>query len=170
MLLLILAWFSRHHIVCPEFQFPFSAFGREKDRFSFILPKVNAQLVIYILERFLLCSSFIRSRSLCWNNRHVSSREIDHRLQLVAFRLYATEIIEVQRLILLKLKGREFAMQIYMEFPTGLVWLIPINNLNDGIFRNKILWYIVSTAFWMSIKITPVRRPQLKPSDILLVK
>ena len=30
-----------------SFNFPFSVFGGEKKRFSFILPKLNAQLVIY---------------------------------------------------------------------------------------------------------------------------
>ena len=74
-----------------------------------------------ILEKFLLCSSLIRSRSVETTNMCHLRREIDHDLQLVAFRLYAAEITEVQQWILVKLKGREFAMHIYMEFPTGLV-------------------------------------------------
>ena len=41
---------------------------------------------------------------------------------------------------------------------------------NDGIFRSNILWSIVSNAFWRSIKITPVRRRESKPLEILSVK
>ena len=43
-------------------------------------------------------------------------------------------------------------------------------NPNDGIFRSNILWSIVSNAFWRSIKITSVRRPESKSLDILSVK
>ena len=43
-------------------------------------------------------------------------------------------------------------------------------NPNDGIFRSNILWSIISNAFWRSINITPVRRPESKPLDILPVK
>ena len=42
-------------------------------------------------------------------------------------------------------------------------------NPNDDIFRSNILWSIVSNAFWRSIKIIPVRRPESKPLDILSV-
>ena len=43
-------------------------------------------------------------------------------------------------------------------------------NPNNGIFRSNILWFIVTNAFWRSIKIIPVRRPESKPLDILPVK
>ena len=52
-------------------------FGWEKDRFSFIVPKVNAQLVIdkpvTYVTKILVSSLFIWSRSLCWYSKHVSS-------------------------------------------------------------------------------------------------
>ena len=40
-------------------------------------------------------------------------------------------------------------------------------DLNDGIFRSNVLWSMVSNAFRKSIEITPLRRPESKPSDIL---
>ena len=42
----------------------FSVFGREKDRFSFILPKVNNQFVIYKPVAYI--GEVLRP--LCWNN------------------------------------------------------------------------------------------------------
>ena len=50
-------------------------------------------------------------------------REIDHNLQLVAYRLYTTEITKVQEWILVELRivdrQRQFVMNMNMEFPTG---------------------------------------------------
>ena len=43
-------------------------------------------------------------------------------------------------------------------------------NPKDGIFRSNILWSLVSNAFWRSVKITLVRRPESKLLDILSVK
>ena len=43
-------------------------------------------------------------------------------------------------------------------------------NPNNSIFRSNILWSIVLNAFWRSIKMTPIRRIESKPLDILTAK
>ena len=71
-----------------SFDFPFSVFGREKDRLSFILPKVNAQLVIHkpvtyigeVLSEFYLL--FALDLYVQITNMYHLRREIDHNLFL----------------------------------------------------------------------------------------
>ena len=69
--------------------FLFYVFGREKDRFSFILLKVNAELLIHkpvtytaeVLSEFLFL--FAPNLYVEITNMYHQCREIDHNLQLV---------------------------------------------------------------------------------------
>ena len=71
---------------------PFSVFGREKDRSSFILSKVNAQDLSFAPDLYV-------EIKMCYLRR-----EIGPNPQLVAYRLCTAEITTVQEWILVELR------------------------------------------------------------------
>ena len=91
-----------------KFQFSFFLFLVEKG-FSFILPKVNAQLVSYKPITYIGVV-LSESRSVALDlyvemiNMYHLRKEIDHNLQFVTYRFYTTEITKDQECILVKLR------------------------------------------------------------------
>ena len=93
-----------------KFQFSFFLFLVEKGS-SFILPKVNAQLVSYksityigVVLRELELLSFALDLYVEMINMYHLRKQIDHNLQLVTYHFYTTEIIKDQECILVKLR------------------------------------------------------------------
>ena len=87
MLLFVLLDFDVTILYVSSSNFPFSVFGGEKDRFSFIFPKVNAQLVIYKPVAYTgeVLPLFAPDLYAEITNMYHLLREIDYNLQPMAY-------------------------------------------------------------------------------------
>ena len=173
-------------VYVQSFNFRFSIFLVEK-RIDLVLsfPKWMFNLLStnqsHILEKFLVSSSFIHSRSICWNYKHVSSAE-RNRSQSTACGMLFIYNRNNNGPIMDSCGTLHCKLSEVVNFLWTFTWNFLLDsydlyqsitsreNPSDDIFRSKILWSIVLNAFWSSIKITPVKRPESKPLDILSVK
>ena len=186
MLLLSIVGFWCHHRYTRVsiFVFPFFFVKKRIDlvlsfpKWMFNLLSTNQS---HILEKFLVSSSFILSRSLCWNYKHVSSAE-RNRSQSTACGMLFIYNRNNNGPIMDSCGTLHCKLSEVVNFLWTFTWNFLLDrydlyqsitsreNPSDDIFRSKILWSIVLNAFWSSIKITPVKRPESKPLDILSVK
>ena len=166
--------------------FLFSVFDREKDGFL-LSPKWILNLLFtnhsHILEKFSVIlllfapDVYVEITNIIQNMYHLL-REIDNNLlQFVAHCLYTSEITKVQKWILVEHRKSAEVENLSWAFTWSFLLdrydlyqlITSCENPNNGIFRSHILWSVVTNAFWRSIKITAVRRPESKPLDILFV-
>ena len=164
--------------------FPFSVFDGEKDRFKFILSKVNAQLVIYKPVTYIgqvLSEFFFYSFQIFMSKWYVSSAQRKRSQSTVCgISLIYNRSNKNPRMDTCETPRRRSAHVESLSWTLTCNFLLDMydfyqsrasyENPNGGIFRSNILWSTVSNAFWRSIKIIPVRRPESKPLNIFSIK